>query len=324
MDWDEVDWQALARLRTAFLTGTAGAHDYWKTDRQLASYDFTFGQRIRWKLDFVFADLKRRHWSPPAGVALDWGCGTGIASRAFLEHFGHGSVSQLILTDRSAAAMRFAANRIAGVPPWTETNPQGPVAVLLVSHVLTELAPAATEELVVLARQATTVIWVEPGTPAASRALATIRERLRAQFQLVAPCTHQAPCGVLAAGNERHWCHQFAPSPPTTFTDGYWARFAKLAGIDLRSLPVSFLVLDRRPVPARPPDTTRLIGRPRVYKAYAKLLGCNETGVRERRLTKRRLPAAFRQARKDTLPSVAVWRGADDEILAVSPDTDIP
>ena len=83
--------------------------------------------------------------------------------------------------------------------------------------------------------------------------------------------------------------------------DGHWARFAKIAGIDLRSLPLSYLVLDKRAWPQ--PGEVRIIGRPRVYKAHALLLGCDSTGVREYRQTKREEPDAFRQLKKGKIPT---------------------
>lgn len=101
--------------------------------------------------------------------------------------------------------------------------------------------------------------------------------------------------------------------------DGNWARFAKIAGIDLRSLPLSFLVLDRRPVPELPAGATRVIGRPRIYKPHALLLGCDAGGVHERRLTKRALPEDFRQLKKGRLDALQVWHSTGDEVIATSP-----
>ena len=83
--------------------------------------------------------------------------------------------------------------------------------------------------------------------------------------------------------------------------DGHWARFAKLAGVDLRSLPLSFLTLDRRPQPDS--DAVRIIGRPRVYKAHALLLGCDSSGVRDYRQTKREQPDEFRRLKKGKIPT---------------------
>src|SRR6185295_12631304 len=111
MDWSKIEWAALERLRTAFLAGTAGAGDYWQTETELASYDATFAQRIGWKWDYVLGELQRRGWSPPRGELLDWGCGSGIAGRAFLDVFSAEPVSSLRLWDRSALAMQFAAKR---------------------------------------------------------------------------------------------------------------------------------------------------------------------------------------------------------------------
>ena len=190
---------------------------------------------------------------------------------------------------------------------------------LLVSHVLTELSPRQTDELADLASRATAVVWVEPGTFDASRALIAVRERLRKKFHVVAPCTHQAACGMLAPGRERHWCHHFAASPAEAFTDGRWARWARRMGIDLRSLPLSYLLLDKRSPAARPPGAVRLIGRPRVQKGWALLCGCDETGVHERRLAKRTFPREFRDARRDCLDSLQTWACDGDVITRLQP-----
>jgi hypothetical protein len=304
MDWQNIDWKALERLRSAFLAGTAGAHDYWRNDRDLESYDQTFAQRIHWKWDYVLKELQHGGWAPPQGEVVDWACGSGIAARAFLAHFGTETLSRLILWDRSPVATQFAARKAREAFPsisvWLDQPPTGDFATLLLSHVLTELSDHQVADLLNLAVRATSVIWVEPGTSEVSRRLIAVRERLHPVFQVVSPCTHQAVCGMLTPENARHWCHHFAPSPPEVFTDGTWARFAKLAGVDLRSLPVSFLVLDKRSQPTR--SDTRVIGRPRVYKAYALVLGCNASGVGEHRYTKRDQPEAFRLLKKaDTL-----------------------
>ncbi len=309
-----VDWQALDRLRAAFLDGTAGSKDYWDQPRTLASYDATFAQRIGWKWDFVLMDLAHRGWTPPRTELLDWGCGTGIATRAFLDHFGSDSVESVRLIDRSPQAVRFAAQRIASRFPGLhvaqgrgETRP----AVVLVSHVLTELQPAQVDALLEEIAGAATVLWVEPGTYEASLALIAIRERLRSHFHVVAPCPHAGRCGILAPGNESHWCHHFASPPPEVFTDSFWGRFAKLLEIDLRSLPVSYLVLDQRPVPAMAPSTVRTLGRPRHLKAEVRLMVCDAEGVAERSFSRREFPSVWKDARKDRIPSLwTLPRGA--------------
>jgi ribosomal protein RSM22 (predicted rRNA methylase) len=215
----------------------------------------------------------------------------------------------LHLYDRSDLALRFASRRAATRYPALTVN-TGPVdapALMLISHVLTELTPEQRTQLEQLALNAQAVIWVEPGAFAVSQALIAIRQRLAPRMNVVAPCPHQVACGLLAAGNERHWCHHFASPPPEIFTDGDWARFARFMGIDLRSLPVSYLVLDRRPPPVLPQGAMRVLGRPRVYKAHALLLGCQESGVREHRLEKRVQPEVFKELKKGRFESLLEW-----------------
>jgi hypothetical protein len=103
------------------------------------------------------------------------------------------------------------------------------------------------------------------------------------------------------------------------FTDGNWARFGELAGVDLRSLPLSFLVLDRRPAPALPAGAVRFLGRPRIYKPHAVVLGCDATGVAEKRVTKRQLPDAFRALKRGEAGALHVWRCAGDEVAELRP-----
>ena len=311
-NWDAIDWAALERLRAGFIAGSAGATDYWRRESDLASYDLTFAQRIGWKWDFVFRELQQRGWQPPAGMILDWGCGSGIAGRAFLQYFPGHAVQ---LWDRSPFAMRFAAQRLGG----NVTTGQQPCPTLLLSHVLTELSNAQVPALLELCRAATTILWVEPGTFTASRRLIAMREQLRDSHQLVAPCVHQQACGMLTEANARHWCHFFAPSPPEVFTDGNWARFAKVAGVDLRSLPVSYLVLDRRPHAELPAGAVRVIGPARFRKGHLLVTGCDAAGVRECRLTKRVLPEQFTQFRKGEAGTLQLWHRAGDELVASQP-----
>jgi len=306
---DSIDWKALERLRALFLAGNAGAADYWETDADLASYDATFAQRIGWKWDDVLSELQRRGWTPPGGRVLDWGCGSGIAGRAYCDRF---DAQRVYLADRSPRAMQFAARRLRErfptVDVWQESLPPPAVDVLLISHVLTEQPAPWT-----LPCAATTVIIVEPGTREASQRLIALRESLRDRYHAVAPCTHNAACGL--AGQERHWCHQFAPVPAAVFRDPDWARFSQVTGIDLRRLPVSYLVLDQRPPATLPSGATRVIGAPRVYKAHALALGCDATGVHERRLTKRALPDEFRRWKKGGYDSLQNWRLDGDDIV---------
>ena len=321
MAWTKIDWPALERLRADFLRVRAGPGDYWQRESDLASYEATFAQRIGWKWDYVLAELSRRGWSPPPGELLDWGCGSGIAGRTFLDHFGAQSVTSLRVWDRSTLAMQFAERRAKEKYPKLTVNTGATErpAILLLSHVVTELTPERIEALTDFSATAQCVLWVEPGTYDASLALIAIRERLRCKLNVVAPCTHQEPCGLLAPGNKRHWCHHFASPPPYVFRDGHWSRFANLLGIDLRDLALSFFVLDQRPAPALSTGATRIIGHPRIYKAHALLLSCDASGVRERKLTKRVLPDVFKRLKKGEGDPLQIMQCEGGEVVSLQP-----
>jgi len=327
MNLETIDWQALERLRHTYLAGTAGNADYWRSLNDVDSYNQTFAQRIGWKWDYVLEDLQHLGWTPPKGEVLDWGCGSGVAGRAFLDLFGAAAVTGLRVWDRSSLAMDFAAKTARKRFPELNVQsglPEAP-SILLLSHVLTELTPEQTDELANYVAKAEVVIWVEPGTYESSLTLIAIRERLRSQFNLVAPCPHTEQCGILAPGNERHWCHHFASPPPGIFTDPDWSKFANMMGIDLRSLPVSYLVMDKRPRAAMSAETYRIIGRARVYKAHALYLACNGCGVKEYELHKRDFPSQYKQVKKGNDPSLQEWQVTGDRITAInSTATELP
>lgn len=322
--WDMLDWTALERLRDGFLSGAGAAGAYWQSRADLANYDLTFAQRIAWKWDAVLNELKLRGWTPPPGEVLDWGCGSGVAGRCVLREFGAENFAALRLFDRSSLAMEFAAARAKAVFPTLTVNSgvpdTGRIGLLVLSHVLNELTEAEREALLQLARRADAVLWVEPGTHTDSRALIAMRERLREEFEVVAPCTHRETCGLLAVGSERHWCHNFATPPAGLMADSNWVRFAQRMGIDLRSLPYSFLVLERkglRPADDRFSGWSRVVGAPRVYKGFAKLFSCQAEGVRDLTLQKRDAPAVFKRLRHEEPVLLVKQRVAGDRVEAV-------
>lgn len=289
----------LRRLRARFLEGPAAGGDYWRSEEELSIYDETFAERIGWKWDAVLGELTARGWSPQARQVLDWGCGSGVASRRVLEHWD-GRIQSVALHDRSPLAMRYAAGRLSGVEVRQGIAPEllGE-SLLLVSHVLNELPEAELARLIELAGRARELIWVEPGTHAESRRLgAAVREPLRtAGFLPVAPCPHTAGCGMLDPENAWHWCHSFARPPSAVFQDARWSEFSRELGIDLRSLPYSFLVMQRPPATADP-GMSRMIGHPREYKGFMKILSCQAEGVGELTLQKRDAPELWKAIEK--------------------------
>lgn len=326
MNWDKLDWEVLDRLRQTFLSEAKLAGPYWHTFTDLECYDFTYGERIGWKWDAVLAELRARHWSPPAATTvLDWGCGSGSAGRRVVDLFGPANFSGLLVHDHSELAMDFAEHHARRqFPSLTvgRTDPRvlqsgEPIGVLVVSHVLNELDDDARAELAGLCARAQTILWVEPGTHAVSRALGAWREKLRGDgFQVIAPCPHQAACGVLAAGNERHWCHFFASPPTSLYADSGWVKFGQRAGIDLRSLPYCFLALDHRPITTSTGNSC-ILGAPRHYKGYAKIFNCDAGGVAELMLQKRDAPELFKALKHGSGPDLRRWTHTKGRITRI-------
>jgi hypothetical protein len=336
-----LDWEVLDRLRATFLSDARTGGPYWHTITDLECYNLTYGERIGWKWDAVLAELRLRGWSPPAGATLlDWGCGSGIAGRRVVDFFGAGHFTALSVHDHSELAMDFAEHhgrrqfpslRVARADTRLLRGSE-PIGVLVLSHVLNELDEIARAELAGLCARAQAILWVEPGTHEVSRALGGWRERLRAAgLHAVAPCPHSAACGVLAAGNERHWCHFFATPPANLYADSDWVKFGQRAGIDLRSLPYAFLAMDRNAGSAQvarssasPPNLSRILGEPRLYKGYAKVFACDAGGVAELMLQKRDAPALFKQLKHGAGPALHPWTHREGRIIFPAENPALP
>lgn len=312
MEIREGDWRRLAELRAEFLgagdeEASSALADYWSEPRDLALYDATFAQRIGWKWLTVSNELALRKIVPPRGTVLDWGCGTGIASRRFIEHFAS-SVERVVLWDRSRAACEFASNALKQRHPDIDVEiasdpSQMEPDILLASHVVSELSEESLAELLALARRSRFFAWVEAGNRDTSRKLSQARDYLLDVFEVLAPCTHQATCGMLAPGNETNWCHHFARPPVDVFQSKHWATFSKQLGLDLRALPYSFLVMQHRVGAATEESTARILGRPRIGKGHALLDVCDRSGVLEMRILQRTAPALFKR-----------WKHGPDEL----------
>jgi hypothetical protein len=286
------DWDLLQHLRRLFL----GEHffengTYWKSTNHLIQYDHSFAERIGWKWDNVLNAIKKELSLSSIKTVVDWGCGTGKASERFFYHFSSNSFLECYLWDQSPLARSFSKNKLESLYPQIQFLNESPQNlnndfILLISHVLNELSHEAEKELFNLIAKAKIVIWIEPGKPKISRKLIEIREQLLPQFTVVAPCPHQKSCGLLRPEQETNWCHFFAHPPSEVFQSAFWKEFSIKLGIDLRSLPISYLVLQKSlPLPLTTKEL--VLGRSRHFKGYSLVLTCSESGVRERRLLKR-------------------------------------
>lgn len=342
MNLEQLDWEVLDRLRATFLSDTRTEGPYWHTVTDLECYDLTYAERIGWKWDAVLRELRIRGWGPPSDATiLDWGCGSGVAGRRVLNFLGLSKTRRLLLHDHSALAVEYAEHRAVGTFPdltveradYRFLQSRETIDILVLSHVLNELHDVARAELTGLISRARCVLWVEPGTHEVSRSLSAWREQcLAAGARVVAPCTHQSRCGLLSPGNERHWCHFFAAPPPEIHADSQWVKFGQRAGIDLRSLPYSFLVLEQprsdsaaapaaHGSPSSPSsgDASRILGEPRVYKGYAKLFNCSAAGIEELTLQQRVDKALFKELKRARGPLLYRWTREGTQITSAEP-----
>lgn len=328
MTWNELDWSALDRLRQRFLQASASKEPYWQSPSDLASYDFTYGERIGWKWDHVLRELRMRGYRPASRHVFDWGCGSGIAARKVIDFFGAENFDSLTVWDHSPLACDYAATAAEAAFPSLAVaqaapgflHSDTPIGLLVISHVLNELPPEAATQLRALIARAEAVLWVEAGTHQVSRQLGRIRDELRGTFRVVAPCTHVLGCPMFAEDKERDWCHFFAPPPSEIFANSEWVKFGQRAGIDLRSLPYAFLALDKNPAAAPLPEGySRIIGRPEHFKPYARWLNCDATGLVELELPKRADTTLFKQLERTKLPLVYRWQRDGDKVSSGEP-----
>jgi hypothetical protein len=295
-------WEKLRELRQFFLSARPNRSSYWDSEETVELYDQTLAVRIGWRWDAVIGQLHNLRWQPPEKLLLDWGCGSGIATRKILEAFPH--FEGIHLADLSPHAERYAAKTVQTQFPSVSVRSGIPASepfCLLLSHVLGELDPKSEELLASIVARASSLIWVEGGSAVLSKKLVLWRERLN--WPVVAPCTHRQPCGMLAPENHLHWCHFFTRPPAETFRSADWAEFAKQLEIDHRTVAYSYLVLDRS-ASDQPSGFSRNIGSTRVYKPLAKLQLCEADGLHDVELMRRDFPDVWRALKKGWSPDV--------------------
>lgn len=289
----KVNWALLKDLRDVFLNESFSSYSYWDSDEVLEHYDLTFAQRIGWKWEAVlkeFFNVGAQILNEPVTL-IDWGCGTAIATRTFLKSIDPSLIKEVFLWDKSQRSRNFSQMKLQSefsIKHVSTSNIPDSLShyILLISHVLNELDSQSELELKALMKRAKMILWVEPGTPQASSRLIQYREVLKEEFQVLAPCPHQSTCGLLRKPSS-DWCHFFASTPNSVFRNPFWSEFSKQLGIDLRSLPTSFLVLLRIGAPLTDKASKRVLGRARHFKGYSTALICSEKGVNEEKILKR-------------------------------------
>lgn len=253
-----------------------------------AAYLMAFGWSNQLRFAAVWSELARlgfRFRAPKSGTmrAIEWGAGlaavpTGVAWAEKHFELGLPEAMTWAMLERDQAALRFGAQwsefvfARAARPDWgvqmfhrtldpaAEWLPRSAPQFSLwaTSFFLNELwestpidtlAERLIENWTHHLEEGGLVVLVEPAIPAQSRKLLELRAALLPRLeqigmQLLLPCLGHQACGALV--KPKDWCHEEVR---------WWrpeivARIDRLAGMDRKTLDMSYLVLvkDRRPI----------------------------------------------------------------------------
>ena len=287
-DYSTKYWKQLKEIREAYLNSKDPIRNYWSTEALVEAYDSTFAQRIGWKWDEVLNKLHSKvEFKKPISID-DWGCGSGIASRKFYQLFSD-VITKVTPMDRSEKAVSYANKKLREL--GYKAKDEKAEKALLISHVLTELSSADKSKLVDSLKSYSMFIWLEPGTKKESHSLIEIRNKYLEEFDFILPCPNSSNCPL--TGSEDDWCHFFAEPPREIFHSAFWKEFNKYFSIDLRSLPLSFLIAVRKDKKdlievTDKSNNPRILGRVRTQKGFVTYQACNsEAEAPYKRLQKR-------------------------------------
>jgi len=302
-------------------------------DRDLAARALFFTVADVPKAAAVLAELEPSLDGDAPLRVLDLGAGCGAMSLGLIVHAAaaHAATGRapprpiaIEAIDRDPRALQIlgdavpAAAAALGVRATVATRrtdlpgplPAGPFELVLAGSVLNELDEPAALALVraalaTLADDGALVI-VEPALRATARALHRLRDAVLAAglAHVFAPCTHAAPCPMLA--DERDWCHEerTASLPPRA------ARLAHVTGLRDGAMKYAYLVLRRRPGHVGGLDSAvRVVGHPHRSKGKLELPVCGAAGLIPLRLLSRHRADANR----------AVERARRGDVLQIDP-----
>ncbi len=291
----------IQKLRQLFIKATQGefrSGPYWKDLEELRLYDESLGKRILWKWEAVFREFPVLGLETPQGKVLDFGCGAGVVGEALSTSFPDFSPTEFFISDHSSLALKYTQEKLQKWnPKILENGSTQSWDWVFVSHVLNELNDHSRLQLLNILKRSRNVFFVEPGTLKDFQKLAWLRESLRSEFTVLAPCTHSNVCPLEKSSKD--WCHHFAEVPSVAFQSREWSQIQKDLKIDLSSLPYSYLLLSRDNKSSALNRKSRLLGSVQQLKASSKLLVCDsQSGVRELELFKRDNPALYKALKK--------------------------
>jgi SAM-dependent methyltransferase len=254
------------------------------------------------KVARVLAELET--YRPPGKPlrVLDFGCGPGTASIAFLMRRKPAELALVDVVDEALDDARFFA-RALGVEPRVANEPSGTFDLILAANVCSETGPALEKHLADDGH----LVVVEPALKERTRKLMEWRDRMAAQgLKVAAPCLDRSKCPMLE--RDDLWCHMDVPWPRPAGV----AEVDRRLGFDKESLKYAYAVVTRTgPTLADRGGTHRLVSNLHREKGKAWGWFCGREGplCRVECLTRHRGPetsAFFRASRGDVVAMGAV------------------
>jgi ribosomal protein RSM22 (predicted rRNA methylase) len=235
---------------------------------------------------------------------IDFGAGTGATAWAAVDIWP--DLTKLTLLEQSDAAIavgrRIAENshaailRAASWRPWRlgETEQVAPADIAVAAYVLGELTTEQQSVLVeTLVDAASTVILVEPGTPAGFGRIIKARDDLIARgLTVLAPCPHALQCPLLARDGD--WCH-FAERLERSSTH----RSVKSAELSYEDEKYAYVAASRAVLPgASGRRPARILRHPTLRKGLVSLQLCTEEGSAVELKVAKSAGVPYKQARR--------------------------
>ncbi|WP_409462256.1 small ribosomal subunit Rsm22 family protein [Amycolatopsis sp. GA6-003] len=290
--------QAVDRLSKRYRQGGSATSPILSSELDVAAYA---GYRMPATYAAVSAVLDEVAAAAPGFAPkthVDVGGGTGAAVWAAADVWP--SLEKCTVLEQVAAALalgrKLAANADEpavratvwqrGLVDSASAAPEADLVTL--SYVLGELPERGRADVVQwLAAKASTVVLIEPGTPAGFERIREAREVLREMGRsVVAPCPHDDACPIKPGED---WCHFSARLPRS----GVHRRI-KSGTLGFEDEKFSYVAATSAPVD-RPP--ARIIRHPRKHKGFVQLDLCTVDGLAPGTVVSKRHGVRYRAAR---------------------------
>ena len=246
----------------------------------------------------VVSEIRNRMPGFEPADLLDLGAGPGTATWAAAAIFPSLQRATLVEQDPEFIATGRQMLKSAGADPlahmaWVRGDLRKaelePHDLVVISYALGELKEQESSALVARALAAARVlVVVEPGTPAGCGVVHVARaEMLAAKAHIVAPCSQESPCPMLARKDD--WCH-FAQRLERTSLH----RNLKSGELGYEDEKFSYMVAAKEDVMQA---AARIIRHPLIGKGHIKLELCTPAGIVTETVT-RTDKEKFRAARR--------------------------